>query len=549
LLDTLTRRVWLPLAVFAVAVVLATMYHPFALMEGGDNAIWDYIAQCVLRGQVPYRDVIDNKTPAAAYLSALAMALGKLFALDTFLAARVLSVLLVGALCVVIYLVGEVYLRSRLAALIACLVPLLAPNLIVMMISGTRPKVPMMICGMLTLLFIARDRPFWAGFCSMLAFLFWQPGLMFTGTALLIFSGYLTSWRDRRALKVILGALIPLATMLAYFAARGALGDLWAWTITYNYSVYYGEGKEPPGVALARLWFLIQQETDGQTIWVKLGIAGLLWFAAKRIIERFRKSAPAGDAFKEALLIPTGIFLIFCVINYPGADGLIVLLPFAGLFVAFIFAEIHQWLLSLRLIESRPQLARLAALVLIAPLSVVVFNAIKRARGFQIEEGRTLADQRQEFQKIAERLGPNDKIYVHGSLEILVLLNRPNMNPYIFLARGTDGFLGSRTPGGLDGVLAEMKAEAPKVLALSRLQNVACREALTGWAASQYEKLPLSFAHNSVYVATNSEASAMTAPTSGKWSAKTTGLAVSLRLTTAKKTTHHNRQPGSPKVQ
>ena len=128
------------------------------------------------------------------------------------------------------------------------------------------------------------------------------------------------------------------------------------------------------------------------------------------------------------------------------------------------------------------------------------------------------------------------------------MLNRPNMNPYIFLARGTDGFLGSRTPGGLDAVLAEMKAEAPKVLALSRLQNVACREALTGWAASQYEKLPLSFAHNSVYVATNSEASAMTAPTSGKWSAKTTGRAVSLRLTTAKETTHYNRRPGSPKV-
>ena len=60
-------------------------------MEGGDNAIWDYIAQYVLRGQVPYRDVIDNKTPAAAYLSAVAMALGKLFALDTVLAARVLS--------------------------------------------------------------------------------------------------------------------------------------------------------------------------------------------------------------------------------------------------------------------------------------------------------------------------------------------------------------------------------------------------------------------------------------------------------------------------
>jgi hypothetical protein len=502
----LTRRVWLPLAVFAAAVVLAAMYRPFALPEGGDNAIWDYVAQCILRGQVPYRDVIEIKTPAAAYLSALAMATGKLFGSDTVLAVRVLFVLLVGVLCVVVYLVGEAYLRNRPAALLACLVPLLAPELMVMMISGTRPKVPMMICGMLTLLFIAKDKPFWAGFCSMLASLFWQPGLMFTATALLIFSGYLTSWRDRRALRVLLGAIIPLAVMLIYFAARGALGDLWAWTMTYNYAVYYPEGHEPPGVALNRLWFLIRQVTDGQTVWVKLGLIGLLWFTAERIIARLKKSPPADEAFKEALLIPPLIFFAFCLINYPGADGLIVLLPFAGLFAAFVFAAIHQRLTQWRFIESRPVLARLMAIVLIAPLAVAAIKAIRQARAFQIEEGRTLGDQRREFQKIAERLGPNDRIYVHGSLEILVLLDRPNLNPYIFLDRGKDRFLVARTAGGLDALLAEMKAAAPKILALSRLQNVACRDALIDWAESQYELLPVGFAHNSVYVAKTTEA-------------------------------------------
>jgi hypothetical protein len=500
MLASLARRVGLPLAVFVAAVGLAVTYRPFALLEGGDNAIWDYVAQCIVRGQMPYRDVIEIKTPAAAYLSALAMVVGKLFGWDTVLAVRVLFVLLVGTLCVVIYLVGEAYLGNRLAAWFAGLMPLLVPNLMVMMIGGTRPKVPLIICGLLTLLCIAKDKPFWAGFCSMLAFLFWQPGLMFTATALLIFSRYLTSWRDRRALQVLLGALIPLAVMLIYFAARGALGDLWAWTITYNYAVYYPEGHEPPGVALDRLWFLIRQVTDGHTVWVKLGIIGLLWFAAERIIRRFRTSPPADEAFKEALLVPPLIFFAFCLINYPGADGLIVLLPFAGLFAAFVLAALHQWLAARRFIKSRPALARLVAVVLIAPLAVVVFNAVKQARAFQIEEGRTLGDQRREFQKIAERLGPNDRIYVHGSLEILVLLDRPNMNPYIFLDRGKDRFLAARTAGGFDAVLAEMKAATPKVLALSRLQNVACRDALTGWAESQYERLPLSFAHNSVYV-------------------------------------------------
>src|SRR5438105_12277718 len=100
--DTLLHRIWPAIVIFIAVVVVAGRYHPFALLEGGDNAIWDYVAQCVLRGQVPYRDVVEIKTPAAAYLSAVAMAIGKLFGLDTVLAVRVLAVLLVGVLCVMV---------------------------------------------------------------------------------------------------------------------------------------------------------------------------------------------------------------------------------------------------------------------------------------------------------------------------------------------------------------------------------------------------------------------------------------------------------------
>jgi hypothetical protein len=501
MLAPLARRIGLPLGVFIVAVILAAMYHPLELMEGGDNAIWDYIAQCVLRGQTPQLDVIDNKMPAAAYLSALAMIVGQTFGFDQVASVRVLYVLLLGVLSVVVYLVAEAYLENRVAAVMACLVPMVAPELIVMMVSGTRPKVPMMICGMLSLLMIAKERLFWAGFCSMLACLFWQPGLMFTGTALLIFSRYLTSWRDRRALKVLIGAAVPLVVTLTYFAARGALADLWRWTITYNYAVYFPEGREPVSVALARLWTLINQVTEGQTIWVKLGAVGLIGYAAECVIARVKKASPDALVYKEALIVPPLVFFVFCVINYPGADSLIVLLPFAGLFAAFVFAAVYRALADWSYVKRRAVFVRLAAIVVVVPLVVVGLNAVKRARRFRIEEGRTLSDQRRAFQQIAERLGPDDQVYVHGALEILVLLDRPNLNPYVFLDRGKDRFLSTYVDGGFDAVLAGMKAASPKVIALTRLQNVTCRDALLDWAASQYERLPLDFAHNGVYVA------------------------------------------------
>ena len=152
------RASWFALAAFVIGVGVILLHHPGRLAERGDLAIWDYVAQSILRGQVPYRDVVEIKTPASAYLSALAMAAGRAAGLQDVAAVRVLQVLLVGLLAAVTYLVAESYLRNRLAAIIAFLVMLL-PNHLVVMIAGTQPKLPMILFGMLTLLLIARDKP------------------------------------------------------------------------------------------------------------------------------------------------------------------------------------------------------------------------------------------------------------------------------------------------------------------------------------------------------------------------------------------------------
>ena len=101
---------------------------------------------------------------------------------------------------------------------------------------------------------------------------------------------------------------------------------------------------------------------------------------------------------------------------------------------------------------------------------------------------------------VADLLGPDDKIYVHGTLELLVLMNKPNLNPYIFLDRGKDRYIAERTPGGFAAIIDQMKSESPKVIAISRIQNVAHRQELLDWAAEQYDRFPLKFAHNSAYV-------------------------------------------------
>ncbi len=479
------------------------MYKPFAQPEGGDNAIWDYVAQCIVRGQVPYRDVIEIKTPGSAYLSALAMLAGQATGLDSIASVRVFNILTVGVLGVVILLVARAYLSSLIAGFIAVLFMVAWPGIMEFMVAGTRPKVAMIIFGLITLLLIAYGKPFWSGFSSMLSVLCWQPGLLFTFAALLVFSQYLTTWRDRRVLKVLLGAAIPLAVVVIYFLAAGAFLDFWRWTVEYNYLVYFPEGREPAGAALTRLWDLINEVTNGDTVWANLGIIGFLIYAVEGVSRRRSGNTSARELFKDALVIVPFLFLIFKTINYPGSDDLLLLFPFFGLFAAYAFTAISRWLSGTRKARSSRVAAALVRWVSLLPIVVIASLVVFHGAHYRIAAGGTLQEQQIMARPLAGLLSSDDRIYVHGTLELLVLLKRANMNRYIFLDRGKDSYIDERTPGGFRGVIEEMKAQNPKVISISRIRNVKFRDELLTLVGEKYDHFPLEFAHNSVYVRRN----------------------------------------------
>lgn len=485
-----SRRLGIAVFVFAVGLMLA--YRPFSQMEIGDSAGYDYIAQSILRGQVPYRDVVDIKTPGSMYLSAFAMSAGKLVGLRDVIAVRLFQALLAGSLSLVIFLVARVYLRSLVGALIASVFPLMSYRFGEWTVGGTQPKLPMILFGMLSLLLIAKEKPFWAGVSSMLSFLCWQPGLMFTGVAFLIFSKYFRSWRDLRALKVIVGAALPLAIVSAYFYSRGAFGDLWAWTITFNYSVFRPETQRGPGQALNHLWGVTNKIYGLDVILVLAAIAGFFLFAVDRIRARLRGNR-ADALFRDSILIPPIIYFAFCIINMQAGPDLIPFIPFISIFVAWFLVQLGRW------ISGRAPGVRWDLLIPAGALLLMLFVALGRGLAYRTSPGFTLQDQDARFKSISELLRPEDKLYVHGSVELLVLLNRRNMNAYTFLNQGIDGFAAARRSADFSTIIAEMESERPKLVALSRLKTVASRDLLEQWVNERYEKLE-SLADGGVYV-------------------------------------------------
>lgn len=483
-----SRRLTLAAFTFAAAVMLA--YSPFKQLEKGDPAIYDYIAQSVLRGQMPYRDVIDPKAPGSIYLSAAAMAAGRLIGIWDVYAVRLAHILFVGWLSIVTFLVAEAYMRNRLAAAIACVIPLMREETSIMMIEGTQPKLFMVLFGMIALLLIARRKPVGAGVFSMLSVLCWQPGLLFAGTAFLVFSRYLTSWRDRRALKLLAGAAVPLAVTILCFHMRGALGAMYEWTLEFPLSVFALHRERTLGFALDHLLKVFTRMFQWDTVLLVLSMIGFVMFAAERLLARLkgRESLRSEDLFRDAILLPPVVYLAFCLVNMQGGPDLIPVFPFIGIFGGWFFVRTARFIESRRKGEARAP--RPSDWIPSVALAGIVILALGRAALYRYE-GWTVQYQDKLLKEVFADLGPNDKLYVHGSAEILLLLSRPNMNPYIALDHGADDYIGSKRPGGFGAVIAEMEAQAPKFVAVSRVRNLVHREELQQWIADHYEKLPV----------------------------------------------------------
>jgi hypothetical protein len=493
------RRISSPklvLLIFLFGSAVAMMYRPFSQLEVGDQAIYDYIAQAILRGQTPYRDVIDIKGPLGPQLSALAMLAGKSVGVRDIIAVRLLHVLMLGFLSSVTYLVGATYLRSRAAGALAAFVPLCFPIFIEMMAAGTQPKLPMMLFGMLALVLIAKDQPFWAGVCSMLSCLCWQPGLMFTGVAVLVFSRYLSSWRDGRALKVLAGASIPLILILAYFYVRGALGDMWAWSITYNYSVFGPAAKRPFGEACDHLFKIMHRSFQPDFFLLILSALGLAGYLTGSVVAKVKHKEflRSPDLFADAILMPPLIYLAFCMINIQGGPDLIPFVPFVGIFLGWLILKGEGLLSRIRMASYSATEALVPLLSMMIILSLVLYHAVS----YRIQ-GWTLKDQDTAMEAVSLMLGPNDKIYVHGTVEILTLLGKANLNPYVFLDWGADDFAAARRGTDFAALVQEMDAQAPKLVSLTRLRKVNHRAELEQWVADHYEKVD-SFLYESLYI-------------------------------------------------
>lgn len=478
---TTTRSLCYLIVFFTILVMIG--YKPFKHGVGGDTAVYDYIAQRILQGELPYRDIADIKFPGCVYINAAAMWVGGLFGLKDVYALRIMQILEFATYNVFTFLVGMHYLRRRSVGLVAMMIPLMSPYWARWILTGSQPKLPMMMFGMITLWFIAKDKPFWAGFAGMMSCLCWQPGLLFVGTAGLVCSNYLRNWRDLRMVKVVAGAAIPAVVLFGYFGLMGALDDLWAWTMEYNYSVFGPKAQRTLYGSWLHLNRVLNRIFKSDVYFVYLAVIGFFIFVFERLRSRRKglEKSYADGQFRDAIILPVVVYFAFTMINMQAGPDLIPYFPFIGLFLGYFFVKLGE---ALGALLKKPHIAWTAwasGLALVFLTGVVMW----RAATFKVTE-ITIKDQYTVFQPYRDMLQEGDKLYVHGTIEMLVLFHLKNLNPYILLDWGADEFAAHKRGMTFEQVIEEMEAQKPKLVFLTRVKGLWKEDAFRKWVAEHY---------------------------------------------------------------
>lgn len=426
-----------------VSTAIFLLFQPWNQPEVRDKSIWDYIAQVVADGGVPYRDAIEIKTPLSAFLGAAAIRIGRVVGIGDVFSIRILYFALAVALVVAIFDLATL-LYNRGTGLVAAIMVAGIDPLGEWAGSGIQPKVPFMLFGVLALASALRKRAVLAGALAALSALCWQPGCVFLLPAAI---ALLPDWR--KLVKLSLGFALPCVLCVGYFAAAGALSDFYQWTVAFPFGPYVAKYVRSFRSIRDTAWRLLQMYYSREVPLLAIATAGVLMAVVSAAVSR----ASARWRTLLVAVLPLAIFLGLTALNLQGESDLFPILPFAFVFGA---AAIHS------------TLSRLLPPATVPIAAVVLCTAWSASDAITYRLPSTLQDEIDALAPVARAIGDGDRVYVHGDLQLLVLFNLRNASPHLFLDRGKDAFLDHLEPDGFLKFLDRLEASHPKVVVLGR---------------------------------------------------------------------------------
>jgi len=458
----LDRDGWLRVTGGVASVVVATVLFTRFTIDGSmsrDESIYVYGGQQLSHGVAPYDSIFDPKTPIPTVLAGFGAWFGRLIGYRdvyairlVFLACSVLAVL-------AMYLLVQRMWRSVLGGLTAAVILASYDGFARDALPGPDAKTPGVLFLILCMWLAARRNWLWAGVTGSLAFLVWQPFLIFPAMAV-IAAGVGSKEKRLRALGIaVAGVLIPIVVTFVYFAAAGAFGKFVESTFEYPLTGVKRINRSL-GKQIKHIVHVVNDDYafSGVLFWI-----GALLLLALLVGIVVRGRTRLRSTLTDPVLVIVGLTGLFefgyALADFQSYPDVYPLLAYPAIGIGAVVALVEQ---RASFAASREAVIGIVtvALTVLTVLSAYWFTNNTHANNsrFNRELASGCALQRVVL--------PGTPLYAIGSPVPLVLTHRRNPDRYIYLDAGVGVWKVKHTSGGLAGWEAQIKRANPSVVVM-----------------------------------------------------------------------------------
>jgi len=441
----------------AVAVALCTRFGIGGTLAR-DEAVYAYAGQQLADGVPPYASIFDAKTPLASMIAGVAAAVAHLAGGNDIYLIRAAFFVCACLAVLAVYLLAAQLWRSVLAGVVAATVFVSFTGFAEDALSGPDAKTPGVLFAVLSMWLVIGRRWFWAAFAASLAFLAWQPLLIYLVVAALVAAVNSPARQRWKALGLaVAGGAVPLVLVIVYFALAGALGEFAEAAFAFP-ATGVKRAEETVGARILNIVHVVHGDYkfSGALIWA--GIVALLLLVVAHFV---RNLGDLRQALRDPLVCIVLITLVadiaYAMLDFQSYPDVYPFLPYAALGLGGVAAAVVK-LLKISAARRAAAAGVLVAVAVLTAFSWSWFTNDPANDGIRAQRGDACALERM--------VGPTGGLYALGNPAFLVLTHRRNPDRFIYLGSGVDRWKIRHMPGGFDGWTAQIRAAGPSVIVM-----------------------------------------------------------------------------------
>ncbi len=442
----LLRRL-MPLLVVGLAAWTYLTYG-FSGEISRDDAFYAHCGQRVADGYAPYERVFDVTGPLASMIPAVGVKAARYAGVPDHHGIQAQFVILSILTVLSVYLLGLEVTGSAIAGGLAA-VTFVGFEAFLENASAASPKIAMTLLMTLALLCVLRRRWALAGALIAAAALTWQAMVLVGIAAVAATAGEARGQRARATLALVAGGLAVVAAIAAWFAAHGALTELWDSAVVSLFYLASRASDLPVGWYFWRVLRLSYRGYPHNFMAACLGSVGLIAAFVEARRQAGRSLGALLGSRWSSILVSFVLLLGFSVLDFQGAPDAYTLLPPVSLGLGYLLWRAMSAMTGPEALIRPGQQVVAAALVALALLGPTIVHV-------KFNPGEGLERQKQIAGEIVARLDGGTLQCINAPA-VLYIGEVRNATRHVIVSPPLLDFIDEHETGGVDGWLRDIE--------------------------------------------------------------------------------------------